>query len=330
MDSGDPVAPLIAWYATGALDPQECARVESHLGGCDVCRDLLVTARGFRRLAPRTGQEALFDHIQSQRLVEFAEDPATLEPDARRFITSHVRACAPCAEALEILEDMARAPATDDGGSRETLGSPLLARIRQAWSELWHRLGRTLLHPAPAFAYLAALIVLLVLAPFRSHDTGRAPGGSPQPIVPAAGSPQGGSAPRPPVSLVPPAIELPEEVVFRGGGEPPTPITISLPAGADDLVLDLVTSIASDDLRDPDAEFQVVLLQGDRVLDESRRRGGDFDRRGRMRLLVDANVVTPGVPCLVRIVLLNAGLQGDGEEVYRRSFVLVRDEAPRR
>jgi hypothetical protein len=326
MSSQDDIAPLIPWYATGTLDPKDSARVESHIAGCDACRDLLVTARGFRRLGPQVGREALFDHIQSQRLVEFAEDPSALEPDARRFIRLHVRECPPCAEALEILEDMARAPAGDDSGSREPAEARLLARVRQAWSELWQRLGRTWLHPVPALVYLAALIVLLVLAPFRQSGT------VPDARVPVPpGEPTGRGleevpAPRPPVSVTPPAIELPEEVVFRNGGAPPRPITVSPPAEAKDLVLDLVTSIESADLRDPASEFRLTLLQGDRVISESTRRGADFDLRGRLRLLIDPSALAAGVPCLARITLSKTGSQAEGEEVYRRSFVLASDD----
>lgn len=330
MSSQDDIAPLIPWYATGALDPKDSARVESHIAGCDVCRDLLVIARGFRRLAPQVGGEALFDHIQSQRLVEFAEDPAALEPDARRFIRLHVRECPPCAEALEILEDMARVPAGDDGGSRSPLDARLLARVREAWSDLWRRLGRTLLHPLPALVYLAALMVLLVLAPFRQPGTVPGAGVPVPPEEPAGGAPQEAPTPRPPVSVAPPAIELPEEVVFRSGGAPPAPITVSLPADAGDLVLDLVTSIESADLRDPASEFRLTLVQGDRVISESTRRGADFDRRGRLRLLIDPGAIATGAPCLVRITHAKTGTQAEGEEVYRRSFVLVRnDRSPR-
>lgn len=318
MTGGDDVAPLIPWYATGTLAADESARVEEHLASCDACRELLVLARGFRRMAPQVTHETLFDHVQSQRLVEFAADPAALDPDARRFVTEHIRACAVCAEAVEILEDMTRVPvAIDLEGARETAARPPGRTLQRMWEEIWRRLSRTLLHPAPALAYLVALVAFLAILPLR----GPAPG---------TGSPRPPASPAPGVSIVPPVFDLPAETVFRGQGKPPDPLVVPYRAGTGTVALALVADVEDDVLRDPAATLRVEIVQGDRVVLADSRPGSDFDSRGRLTILIDPAAVEPGVPCRARLLLAKPGDPRDGEEIYRRSFLLRPDSLPRR
>jgi hypothetical protein len=336
----DPVARLIPWYAAGRLSGAESAEVETHLAGCDECRDLLALARGFRRLAPHVPQETLFDHVQAQRLVEFAENPATLEPETRRFVTTHIQSCAPCAEALEILEDMGRSSmagdpktmAAEPGTMPESPSGPLDS-IRKAMADLWDRLSRTLLGPAPALAYLAALVVLLVAVAVRRPAPGSGSdlvqSNPPTQQVPAPGpTASGPSAPAEPeasaptrIALLPPAIEMPEEVVFRDDATPPAPLVIKAPAVSGAIVLSLVTSLAAEDLSDAKARFRLVLVQGNRTLLSRECHGADFDRRGRLLVTIDRATIVTGSPWVARLVRPGPGTPAGGEEVYRRSFV---------
>jgi hypothetical protein len=325
----DSVARLIPWYAAGSLGPAESAEVETHLAGCDECRDLLALARGFRRLAPHARQEALFDHIQAQRLVEFAENPGALEPEARRFITTHIQSCTPCAEALEILEDMGRSSMTGDPramagdpGAMPASPSGPLDAIRKAMADLWDRLGRTVLRPGPALAYLAALVVLLVALAIRRPAPGPAPDLAQSNPVQQAPAPAQSIQPPDRIALLPPAIELPEEVVFRDGAKAPAPLVIERPAASGPIVFSLVTSLAAEDLSGAKARFRLVLVQGDRTVFERECRGADFDRRGRLLLTLDPATIAVGAPCLARILRVAPGTPADGEELYRRSFVL--------
>jgi len=322
----DPIAPLLPWYAAGTLDPAESAQVESHLSSCDTCRDLLAVARGFRRLAPQVPLETLFDHVQSQRLVEFAEDPSGLEPEARRFITTHLQACQVCAEALEILEDLARTPAHEvSGAAGEVAARRSQGKPWRAWIDLWRRLSRTVLHPAPALAYLAALIVLLSVLPLRLPAPRSV---TPPPAeVPDVEPSQPQLPPRPAATFIPPAFELPGEVVFRSEGRPPAPAAIPLRAGVESVALSLVTDIDQDDLQDPQATFRVEIAQDDRIVFEARLRATDIDRRGRLTLLLDPATVSAGIPCRARLLLVKPGDPRDGEEIYRRSFLLIPEDS---
>jgi anti-sigma factor RsiW len=313
----DPVAPLIPWYATGRLSAAESARVEEHLAGCNACRDLLALARGFRRLAPQLRQDALFDHVQAQRLVEFAEDPSALEPEMRRFVTSHIQACTHCAEALEILEDMGRSSLRGDPGGANEPSTGLLDRVRRAAAGFWDLLKRSVLRPVPALAYLAALLVLLVslpvLRPGPVHVPAPAPAPTPAPSNPAASQ----------IALLPPAIELPGEVIFRNDSAPPAPLVIGPPAASGTIVLSLVTDLATEDLSDPAARFRLVVTQTDRTVLDRECRGPDFDRRGRLLMTIDPATIASGTPCLVRILRAAPGHASDGEELYRRTFVVA-------
>lgn len=332
MSGHDPVARLIPWYAAGTLGPGESAEVEAHLASCEECRGLLALARGFRRMAPETHEADLFGHIQAQRLAEFAEDPSALEPDARRFITTHIRACAPCAEALEILEDLGSAPTIGAAEAPPDTSTGLLDRARQAWDDLWRRLCRTILRPGPAFAYLAALLVLLVALPFRTTSLG--PGGDAPEPAPGDGAPAPIPAPAPgprlAIRTLPAPIELPEEVVFRDGAEPPPPLQVPLPDDAGLLPIELRTSIERQDLKDATTRFRVRILQGDAVLFDQVMAGAAFDRRARLTLVLDPSEVNSGIPCKATIARVKPGDPGDDEELYRRSFVLVPTVVPPR
>lgn len=334
MSGFDRIASLIPWYAAGTLGAEESAAVEAHLAGCDDCRALLALARGFRRLAPATGDAALYDHIQAQRLAEFAEDPALLEPDARRSITSHVRDCPPCAEALEILEDLGRSPAAGGVAGTPQPSSGLIDRARAAWDDLWRRMSRTVLRPGPAFAYLAALLVLVVALPLRMPAPGaggEAPGAAPGPAPTPATGPGPGpvSDPQPApthraIRTLARPIALSEEPLFRDGAPAPPPLPVPLPAGELLVPLELRTSVEREEVEDPDTRFRVTIVQGDDVLFEQVLAGTEFDRRSRLALLLDPAATRIGVPCTATVVRVRPGDPADGEELFRRSFLLVR------
>ena len=64
-----------------------------------------------------------------------------------------------------------------------------------------------------------------------------------------------------------------------------------------------------------------------RLVFEAGRQSTDFDRRGRITLLLDPEALTAGIPCRVRLLLVKPGDPRDGEELYRRSFLLTSGDA---
>jgi len=297
---------LIPWYATGRLGAEDGARVEEHLPTCEECRDMLATARRFRRLGPGIPLEAVLGHVQPQLLVEYVDDPGSLEPDARRFVATHLASCTICAEALEILHDLGSTPAASAAGVAPPPASPdVPGMMRRGWR--W--LTRTLLQPLPALAYLAAIVVLLLVPVVREGVEGdRAP------------RPQFGPA----VSVLPRVSVLPEELVQRGPEDgPPPPIEIPLPAGEEQVILELVTSIETEQLRDGEAAFHLGIAEGERLVFEALCRGSEFEPTGRLRVSLDPGGFAAGHVHTVRLTLVKPGDPLDGEEVFRRSFRLV-------
>ncbi len=310
MSDTDPIAVLIPWYAAGTLDAAEREKVESHLAGCSSCHALLARARSFRRQAPAMTEEGLFDHVEGHLLVQFAEQPDRLEADTRRFISTHLSGCEVCAGALEILQDLSHAPVAAGAGVGASPGprGPWAA-LTEAAVAIWHSLSRTVLRPVPALIYLGALGLALLVVPLRQpgSDPDGGAGGGPAPVA---------------ITALPPVVRLPEEIIMRGDEDPPEPQHISLPAGAGRVVLELITSIDLDDLADPDAAFAVEIVLGDRVLHRMLRRGGDFDRRGRLQLLLDPRAFEIGELHAIRLLFQKPDDRRDGELVYRKSFRL--------
>ena len=205
-----------------------------------------------------------------------------------------------------------------DPGVASEPSAGLLERVSRAATGLWDLLKRTVLRPGPALAYLAALLVLSVSLPmFRP---GSAP--VPSPAPPTATAPVAPTEPSQ-VALLPPAIELPGEVVFRDHAAPPAPIVVEPPAAAGTVVFALVTDLTGEDLSDPAARFRVAVTQRDRVVLDRECRGSDFDRRGRLLMTIDPATFVSRTPCLVRIVRIAPGNDSDREEVYHRAFVLA-------
>jgi len=156
---------------------------------------------------------------------------------------------------------------------------------------------------------------VLFVVPFRPPDGGTDVGVD------------GGDGPAPiTMAVLPPAVRLPEEIVMRGSDEQPAPQEIPLPAGAESIVLELITSIEAEDLADPGSTFRVEIESDDRVVRTVALRGNEFDRRGRLQLMLDPGAFAIGAVNTVRIALESEGDVRDKEQLYRKSFRLVRSE----
>ena len=102
---------------------------EEHLASCRSCRDLEV------RTAALSREQGGAVHPAGEVLVTWDEEPATLDPGTREWISRHVDACEVCREALDAVSAEAAephapasAPATDrQSGPRRFHLWPLLA-----------------------------------------------------------------------------------------------------------------------------------------------------------------------------------------------------------
>ncbi len=292
MSGRDAIAPLIPFYANGTLDETERSRVEAHLAGCESCRALLAHALAFGETAP----DALEEHVQSQLLLEYLEARETLEPDAVRRIEGHLGSCEVCRDALAIVKELPGERAEAPGRSPGVLAG------------LWERLAGTVLHPAPALAYL--LLLLIAYPAYRFL----APGG-----------------PDAPASVLGVTATLRGETVFRADPGEPAPPAASLtrpPDGAP-LLLELATDIDAGDLRDTDATFLVELTHGERTLIEQPRRGADFDDGATLRVVIYPDRLEPDTDYTLSIRFHKPGDPLDGRVLFRHAFRLVDQAATR-
>jgi hypothetical protein len=95
------------------------------------------------------------------------------------------------------------------------------------------------------------------------------------------------------------------------------------------VTLALVSDMDREDLEDPSISVRVEIAQGGRRILDATRTVADLDAQGRLLVLVDPGAVTPGVPCSVRLSLVKPGDPRHGEEIFRRSFLLLPAPAPR-
>jgi len=147
------VASMIGDYAMDRLGDDEKSELEGHLGSCASCRALLEQARELKEVLPAAGSEALLAHVQAEHLTRYARDPRALEPRLTSWIEEHLQSCTPCREAVEIVRDLE----SDGKPERE----PSRTAPRPDRVTLWDWLARTLLHPAPAMAYLVLLVAVV-------------------------------------------------------------------------------------------------------------------------------------------------------------------------
>lgn len=177
----------------------------------------------------------------------------------------------------------------------------------------WERLGRTVLAPGPALAYL---VVLLLAYPIL--ELARPPRQTAPEVQASARS--RGIVVRSSARLVGEPVLRGERLSGSGPAEfPPAEITLE-PHREMPLLLELDTGLDPADL-DGSGVFQVEVHAGDeRVLSEQLG-PQDLGRDGSLRLLLPRQVLSSGRTYLVRVVAADPA--GTEELLFRRSFLLL-------
>lgn len=67
------VVELMTDYLEGALSPEDRARFEDHIAGCDGCRAYLEQLRETRKVAGRLASERIPDSLQAELLNAFRD-----------------------------------------------------------------------------------------------------------------------------------------------------------------------------------------------------------------------------------------------------------------
>ncbi len=214
----------------------------------------------------------------------------------RTVFEDHVAGCPSCAESvLDKERGLARLERALIDPSPRPYGV----------AALWRLLSRTILHPAPAFAYLLALTLAYpafrLLSPVQEVETA-------------------------PAATVPRVVRLTPEMVFRGPhgeGEPAAPAVEIAAVGEGPLMLEIDADLDESDLSDPGAAFEVEILDGERVVTFATRAAGELGPAGRVPVLLDPRRLAAEREHAVALRFRKPGDPRDGEELFRRSFRIV-------
>lgn len=167
---------LLPWLVSEQLDSEERERVEAALAGSLEAADLLSYARMLHEAATSD------DVLSSRLLVDYANDPESLDASLRRRIEEQLRADPKAGEAVAILRELeACGAAAEVPVAGEAAVSALRIPAQQASRPLSGRsallewLRRLVTRPVPAFVpagIVLAALVLLWIGPPRWRPVG--------------------------------------------------------------------------------------------------------------------------------------------------------------
>lgn len=98
-------------YVEHLLAADEQKEVESHIAGCELCRDEAQALQNNIRLIRKSassnpGASPSSPCPDDRMLVEFSESPESLAPGDRKMVESHLRSCQECQSILENLQKL--------------------------------------------------------------------------------------------------------------------------------------------------------------------------------------------------------------------------------
>lgn len=282
----------VAWYALGLLEGEEKAEVEQLLERSSEARALLSMAREQAELLPETDLESALNEVHPRLLVEYAEDPDSLDFDTRRWVEQALASSTASREALAALGEVQKSL-----DAREA-PAPIADSI---WHRAWGALSDSLLAPLPALAYLIVAGALVGWFVTRAPDgVGRAP------------------------LMVTQAQEVAGESGLRDDAAAPelAPLVLRAPT-----LLRLKTGLRPGDLMDEGLSFDLELARGRTVIWSERRSIVDFDVEDgflAIHVLLDPATLEAGVAHELRLVARSPGNVLDGAALFRRSLVAER------
>lgn len=98
-------------YVEHLLAADEQKEVESHIAGCELCRDEAQALQNNIRLiresaSSNPGAASSLSCPDDRMLVEFSESPDSLAPGDRKMVESHIESCRECQSILESLQEL--------------------------------------------------------------------------------------------------------------------------------------------------------------------------------------------------------------------------------
>ena len=143
---------ILPWYVNGSLSPEEARKVEAHLKDCPTCQKELQEIRTLSSGIKEHEDVFASTHIESEKLVVFAEEPESLDPEDIAATVKHLQSCPECYVELQTLKR-----ANLELEAREKQGKAGFVEQASVWERTFKRL--IWLVRRPAFAYL--IIILL-------------------------------------------------------------------------------------------------------------------------------------------------------------------------
>jgi hypothetical protein len=146
-------------YRDRTLPESELVAVDSHLGGCEPCRNALAhLAKGKSSQAVISGiEQARFRHLSYEQMDDWVED--RLDPADRELVMAHIGLCPPCARQLIAYQEYAPVMAAPVATSLAPATRPI--QVKQSfWSFL----------KQPQYALgAAALVAFSIIVPLNRH-----------------------------------------------------------------------------------------------------------------------------------------------------------------
>jgi hypothetical protein len=279
----------VAWYALGLLEGEEKAEVEQLLERSAEARALLSMAREQAELLPETDLESALNDVHPRLLVEYAEDPDSLDFETRRWVEQTLSSSATSREALAALREVRQSLDAGDAPA------PIADSI---WRRAWSALSDSLLAPLPALAYLVVAGVLVGwVVTHAPEGVERAP------------------------LMVTQTRDVVGQSALRDDAAAPglAPLELRAPT-----LLRLRTGLRPGDLTGEGLSFDLELARGGTLLWSERRDIADFDVVDgslAIQVLLDPATLEAGVAHELRLVARWPGNVLDGAALFRRSLV---------
>ena len=102
----DEIRELLPWYLNRTLSEEEIRKVEEHLKGCSRCQRELKELSWLYSGIAQVGKAEKSFHIESDKLVLFAEEPEKLSQEQLTSIKEHLQSCPLCYEQLQTLRNV--------------------------------------------------------------------------------------------------------------------------------------------------------------------------------------------------------------------------------
>ncbi len=146
----------ISVYLDGELSPEERDEFETHLAGCEECRQLIEPYKQIDALLNDFRQDRA-EHLTTDETVRYYE--GTLDPQRKRNIEEHLRSCSMCTKLLEAADVL------DVGGKKLAAEIQPVTRTGFNFNNLFDFFFSRKLIPAGVAAGVIVVLIFFLVRP---------------------------------------------------------------------------------------------------------------------------------------------------------------------